>query len=409
MRKPGSEWYRYALVTSILLMISCLFISRAFLSVSMIVFFVLTLCRTKIIDQIRTALRNPLYAAVMVLFIIPFISGAWSADHDKWLDVVRIKLPLLLFPLAFAFNWPLLEKDWKLIAIFFSGMLFIAVTWSCANYQLHASYFNEAYLKAKLIDTPLDNDHVRFSWLVVIGVIVNSILWLKSKSRWWKVILLLIILSLVLYLHLLAARTGLVCLYIFAIGSIVYLLRITANKKWIISLAVLLVIAGITAWFAFPTLQNRYRYFKYDLSTVKRNQYIPGSNDGARVLSLKAGWSVLKQHSLGVGAGDVMHETDKWYSANIPNMVETDKFYPCSEWITYGMFAGWPGVLLFTVIMMVPFFIKVPRYTFIWVILNGIAAFSFIFDIGLEAQYGAFIYPFIILCFYKWITNKRIL
>jgi hypothetical protein len=72
------------------------------------------------------------------------------------------------------------------------------------------------------------------------------------------------------------------------------------------------------------------------------------------------------------------------------------------------MFAGWPGVLLFTVIMMVPFFIKVPRYAFIWVILNGIAAFSFIFDIGLEAQYGAFIYPFIILCFYKWMNNKRI-
>lgn len=409
MRKPVSERYRYVLLVSILLMISCLFISRAVLSVSMMVFFVITLFRKGILNQIRTAFTHLLYLSMMMLFFIPLISGFWSADQAKWLDVVRIKLPLLLFPIAFAFNWPLLQKDWKTIALFFTSMLFIAVSWSFLNYLFHADFFNKAYLRAKLIDTPFDNDHVRFSWIVLIGIIVTSILWTRTVSKKLKAIAFLLIVYFAFYLHLLAARTGLICLYLIGVAVILHMLYTTSKRKLAIALLLLLITAGITSWFVFPTLQNRYRYFRYDISNVKSNKYVPGSNDGSRVLSLKAGWYVLKQHPFGVGAGDVLNETGKWYSTNISNMVESDKFYPCSEWITYGMFAGWPGVLLFTAIMIVPFFIKVQRYTFIWKILNATAAFSFIFDIGLEAQYGAFIYPFIILCFYKWTINKRTL
>ena len=102
-----------------------------------------------------------------------------------------------------------------------------------------------------------------------------------------------------------------------------------------------------------------------------------------------------------------MTETNKWYNKNVPSILETDKFYPCSEWVMHGMFAGWPGVFLFTVIMAMPFIIKVYRYKFLWIIVNCIAALSFVFDIGLEVQYGAFIYPFIILCFYKWIQQPK--
>ena len=337
------------------------------------------------------------------------MSGLWSEDHLKWLDVVRIKLPLLLFPIAFAFDWPLLEKEWKRIGLFFISAVFIAVTWSSLNYIYHATTFNEAYLRAKLIDTPLDNDHVRFSWIVVVAILVTVTLWMQRIIRSLKIIGILLILYFVFYLHLLAARTGLICLYLIGIAALIVLLNSKSNRKWSIGFLVLLISSGIISWFTFPTLQNRYRYFKYDISTVKSHHYVPGSNDGARVLSLRAGWHVLQQHPFGVGAGDVMHETDKWYNATITNMVETDKFYPCSEWLTYGMFGGWLGILLFTALMIVPFLIKVERYSFIWKVLNGTAAFSFIFDIGLEAQYGAFIYPFIILCFYKWITNKRIL
>ncbi len=50
------------------------------------------------------------------------------------------------------------------------------------------------------------------------------------------------------------------------------------------------------------------QYILYDLSLVQKGQYVEGSNDGARTMSLQAGWQVLEQNPLGAGAGDVMTE-----------------------------------------------------------------------------------------------------
>jgi len=36
---------------------------------------------------------------------------------------------------------------------------------------------------------------------------------------------------------------------------------------------------------------------------------------------------------------------------------EGDKILPGSEWLIYGAGAGWPGLLLFTFCMLIPFFL----------------------------------------------------
>ena len=73
---------------------------------------------------------------------------------------------------------------------------------------------------------------------------------------------------------------------------------------------------------------------------------------------MNAGWRVMNGHPVtGVGFGDISSETNNWYAINYPQMIATDKIYPSSEWLIYGAGCGWPGFLLFTVIMLVPFFI----------------------------------------------------
>ena len=114
---------------------------------------------------------------------------------------------------------------------------------------------------------------------------------------------------------------------------------------------------------------------------------------------------MLQQHPLGAGAGDIMHEANNWYAANVPQALATDKFFPCSEWLMYGGFAGWPGVILFTAIMLLPFFIRVKNYQTFWLVFAVTAAFSFAFDIGLEVQYGVFLYAFISMWWWKWMND----
>ena len=87
-------------------------------------------------------------------------------------------------------------------------------------------------------------------------------------------------------------------------------------------------------------------------------------------------------------------------------MQEQDKVYPASEWLMYGAGAGLPGFFLFTISMLIPFLTRV-RHQLPWWMLNAAAAFSFIFDIGLEVQFGVFIYAFTVLWWWKWMKEEK--
>jgi O-antigen ligase len=320
--------------------------------------------------------------------------------------LVRIKLPLLFFPIAFAGNWQLSKKQWLQLALVFSLLIFFGTVWSLWQYLQNAQAIQVSYLKAKTLPTPLENDHVRFSWLVCMAVIFSVYVIEKLKLKTARFLLACLSLFYVAYLHILSARTGLFSLYIFG-GLLVFRwLFSKENRKPAFLLLILILLMPLIAWLFFPTFQNRVRYIVYDFSYIKKDTYLQGANDGNRILSLKAGWNILQQHPLGVGAGDVFAETKKWYAVHVPDMLEEDKIYPASEWLIYGDVAGWPGFILFTAIMLFPLLEKKKESNFYWLSISIIAAFSFLFDIGLEVQFGVFIYLFVILCWWKWMQKE---
>lgn len=132
------------------------------------------------------------------------------------------------------------------------------------------------------------------------------------------------------------------------------------KKKWrSIILFILLIALPVISYYILPTFQNRVKYFLYDLSYFKNAEYLPGSNDGVRLLSIKAGWNVLNTNPFtGIGFGDIFAGAVHWYDNNYPQMPDRDKIYPSSEWIMYGAGCGWPGFILFTAVVVFPFFIK---------------------------------------------------
>jgi hypothetical protein len=164
-----------------------------------------------------------------------------------------------------------------------------------------------------------------------------------------------------------------------------------------------LLLLPLAAWLLLPTFRNRIAYILYDLSFIKKQAYLPGGNDGNRVQSFKAGWHILRTNPLGVGAGDVQDNVNAWYTENVPGMLDSDKLLPSSEWLVYGAAAGWPGLILFTLGMLLPLMLPVPKHRLAWMTLNSIAALSFLFDIGLEVQFGVFVYVFLILCCWKFL------
>jgi O-antigen ligase len=399
-----NRWRNKSILASFVLMLVCLFISRAALSVSMMLFFALTIVHKNLFHQLKAFYRNPLLIGISLLFFIPFISGLWSSDLDEWTAIIRIKLPLLLFPIAFAGYWKLSEAQWRTISAIFLALVFLGCCWSLLQYFQNASAFHKGYLRAQTIATPLENDHIRFSWLVSVAIIGCFLLWQKNQQKKTQIMLTGFAVFFVIYLHVLAARMGLFCFYLFLLLFGLWLLFKTKSTKDSLVVWALLLLFPLLAWFILPTFQNRIKYVVYDISNVRSHNYLPGSNDGARVLSLKAGWRVANENPLGVGAGDLRYKINEWYASNVPDLKQ--KFLPCSEILVYGGYAGWPGLAALIIILAVPFFMPVKKNMIFWYCLNAIVVFSFVFDSSLEAQFGVFIYTAILLWWWKWLNQQ---
>jgi hypothetical protein len=395
-------------LVSILIMLCGLLLSRVLLSSGLITFAVSCFIGQSIKNKFKTFLSSPVLWSMSLLFLLPLISGLWSQDLTNWLQILRIKFPLFLLPICFAGIDDFTKEDWEEFAFAFLSLVLIGAGWSLWQYLQNVQLIQAAYLRAQTIETPLGNDHVRFSLLVSLAILTATFLSVNSQKKLAKalvVCLWIAALLLIIYLHVLAARTGLICFYVGAFAAIVGFIAKLKNGWRYAWVLVLIISIPFVSWFAFPTFKNRISYFRYDLSSVRDNGYRTGSNDGNRLVSIKAGWRLQNMHPLiGVGFGDVETETQKWYLANYPQMTNTDRILPSSEWMMYGAGTGWPGFLLFTMIMVIPFLSRTRDANICWVLLNVSLALSYLFDIGLEVQYGVFIHAFILLWWSKWLN-----
>jgi O-antigen ligase len=403
------DWRVHLLFLSIAGMMIALFFSRAMLSVCMGAFVLVSFLHKDIKGHFRVFFSSPLLWSMSLLFILPLFSGLWSDDQEEWRRVLRIKIPLLLLPLAFAGPFGFSRNQWNLLIYFFISLTTAGSIWSLFYYAGDMQAINASYLKAKSIATLLGNDHIRFSWLVSIAAMAAGGLWWRTRKR-QKIISLVLLLVcgwLIIFLHLLAARTGLFSLYIILFITGAWLAIQKTRPLRGTALLGLLFALPFLAYSLFPSFRNRVKYILYDYAHFKDDRYLPGGNDAARVISLRAGWSLLLQNPVtGTGAGDIWTETRKWDQARYPGILENDILYPSSEWLIYGLIAGWAGVLLFTIIMIIPFFIH-RKPMLVWVLLNLTAAFSFLFDMGLEVQFGVFVYSFVILWWWKWLEGNN--
>lgn len=404
-------WKNAIIFILMIIMMAALFFSRAVLSAGIIAFTVISFIHPGFKKHIRHFFESPLLWGMSLLFFLPLISGLWSEDKKEWLEMIQVKLPLFVLPLAFAGPLYFSKKQWEWLAIIFISFVTAASIWSMFHYVGNMSAANEGYLRAKTIITPLENDHVRFSWLISVTALLAG--WLsvtkrkENKALSW--ILALLLAWLVIFLHILAARTGLISFYIMLAVIAVWLLVKKLKWKYGIALLIILIALPVIAYLSLPTFHNRVKYFLYDMEYFKKTNYLPGGNDAVRVISLKAGWEVMnKEPVTGVGFGDILSESKNWYAANFPQMLETDKIYPSSEWMIYGAGCGWPGILLFSFVMLIPFWIKTGN-RLLWWLLNTTAAFSFLFDTGLEVQFGVFIYSFVVLWCWKCIQQKDVI
>lgn len=378
-------------------MIVGLFASRALLSVAIGVFFLSAPLRLGMKQWLMQAVRNRLVWIFGLLWLMPLVSGIWSADKDAWLDVVRIKLPLWMLPLGWVgLSLPkqsIQRIGWLLVAGTFFGSIY-----TLAPLFVDVSSVQTHYLRGGSLPTPLENDRVRFSWLIVAACWWLHGEWQRSFGT-KRICIALIGGFFIVFLHVLAVRIGLLCLYMLIAFLLARLSLEPIHRKWSLPLFLGLLCLPLIMYWTVPTFRSRIDYIRYDWSYTLQGNYLPGGNDAIRVQSLQASAAVIRNHPLhGVGFGDIRSAMGAVYQQINPMLTVSERIYPANEWAVYGVGTGWLGVLIFSGLMIGLFFYPSsdPFRGRSWTLAT---VATFVTDIGLEVQYGVFLVPFLMLFF----------
>lgn len=389
-------------------MVAGMLFSRGLLSVSMIVMFANAL-HPALLRESWQRCRNSRFALFSFLFFLAYaLSGFWSEDIANWSRILQIKLPFLFLPFAFI-NAPLHKPELQRYTIY--GILLTLLGGMIYSFSFLAA--NPDFLNvAPHLPSPLEGDYIRFTMALVLGLQMifylfseKSLFRLKSPE---KALLVAWSIVSIAYIHIQAAKSGMLCLYILII---IYIAGRYLRKRPGLGFAFLFLLgsASIIGGMTIPSIKRQ-------VSNIVKEQKMWATNDTTqfnnassfvpRLISYKVALELISEQPLtGVGTGDVKTEIDKRYKAEYPNMIEFFRLIPHNQFIFTMLVVGIP--LSLTLILMV--FAPLMRerrniYTIATLIIMFV---GLSIEPMLEVQNGVFVYLFFTLFWIAAFKTKR--
>lgn len=325
--------------------------------------------------------------AVGLIFFTYILSGVYSSNFDFFFERIRIALPLLL--LAISFQKISLKKFEKILLIFLFLVLIQAIVATTKFIIFHKS-FDILFHNGTLFPLPIH--HVRFSLMVSLAIFI-SFFFLKKTSRKKKrfKFLLLIASFLLIFLHLLAVRSGILGFY-FALCFVFYKYGFFTRKK---NLKILISASLISCFIIFcncyPALSNKIKTTTQSIQSIFQNDEIYNLSDYGRIASISAGIDAGKSNPfLGVGLGDLKDSCKEYFKTNYPDLEHTG-LLPHNQFVYVFAFSGIVGLGWF-IYAFFNFHFNQKKSNFLFDGFSIIILCSFFFDHTLETQIGMAFY-----------------
>jgi O-antigen ligase len=409
MKKMLSYWtipvQRYLACICCLTMIIGFQSSRGILSVAMIIMFVNAL-HPQMIRETWLRWKQSRFALFCVLFFLSYlISGLWSDNGEDWLRVLQQKLPFLVLPFAFM-NAPLQEYKYRKTVIL--CILFALVPGMI--YSLSYLVANPLYIKLYVhLPSPVEGDYIRFTTTLVLGLHLALYLLLEQKAgritSWERIFLVLWSILSIAYIHIQAAKSGLLCFYLLALlYTVTFLWK--RHKGLLIGLLGLMGSGAIIMAYTLPSVKKQVKQvaFEYKVwQTRDTSAYNYTSSFVPRLLSYEVALNILAQKPFtGVGAGDLYPVIRQRYIEHYPNLIPFFRLVPHNQFICTALMVGIP--LSCSLFIMVFSAVHRLRRYFFPIVNLCLMIISLIIEAMLEVQYGVFVYLFFTLF---WISVYR--
>lgn len=344
-------------------------------------------------------------------FLTYFISGLWSSDLSYWLKATINKLPFIILPFVFLSIPVHKEKVRNTIIFSLIFMQLLLIGYSLTQLALHWDIYIKGYEFSRPIPTTKYNDHIRFSIsLVLSSFMILYLLFEKNTiKKAAKYILTAILFIFIIYIHILAAKSGLICLYlslmifgIFKIGR--------RNKVLGFLIALFIISLPFLGYLFVPTFKTKIDYVNYELHKTKEaDRYDYTLSDAGRMITYEIGSEAIKEHPLlGVGAGDLMDEMRQGYKRDYPEITADQQFGPINQFMFTALSVGIPLSLVLLAMCVLPFFMKINNR--IYLIVTSLALIvSLMVEAPLELQFGVFTYLFFMIIWINILKKQTIL
>lgn len=382
------------------LMIAGFLFARALLSVGMIVFFLNALHPEKIQTNWQQFKRSRFSIFSIIFFSAYLLSGLWSEDKADWFSTVQIKLPFIFLPFAMLDLQVKKAGVLKIIVASLLACLFAGMIYGFSFIVTQTSDFKAG----RHLPSPLEGDYIRFTIAIVLALLLVIYLYTYrlqyTLNKTHLRLMLLWSIIAILYIHIQAAKSGLVSFYIL-IGMFILhnLIRKKRGLLIICGMVVAVIIAGIFLS-KLPSVQKQIN----DLANEKR---VWETNDTKafntsysivpRLISYEVAGGIIKEHPLiGVGAGDIMPEIEHSYAVNYPSIRVLGRILPHNQFICTALATGIPVGLLLLYFACIPVIRKKDRNIFI-LVNTVIILFGMLIEPMLEVQFGIFVYLFFTL------------
>ncbi len=326
------------------------------------------------------------------------LSYFWSSNKADWAYRMEIKMPFLLLPLAFSLLPAFSLNQLRGFTVAICSLLLISAIYSAS---FLASNFNDliyGYKVSKVLPTLAENDHIRFSLCILLTIIWCAYFWPRLEGKIMKGFVAITMVVLSVYLHVLAARTGLMLWYLFIIAYTVFYVS-RRNKALAIAVFIVLIVMALVAIEYVPTLRNRVGYFNYMYILFRQGEISAIYSDMNRMISYEISSRVIAAHPLaGVGLGDMMTAMAKGYDKYYPGTDNDLKILPHNQFLVMGLAVGIPALLLFVTWVFAPLrYVRRNRDSFFFAMVWLVLLLPLLVEPMLEIQFGVFVYLFFLL------------
>lgn len=266
----------------------------------------------------------------------------------------------------------------------------IGVAYPIGFYLTHSFSAVQDYGQGRSLPTFMDTDHVRFSiFLCASFLLLLSQPILQKKMRIFLATMLAVIIV------FLAVRTGwtilILTIFLYPLLEWKQLQAITQNKAGLLIAITLALLAS--AYFLFPTVQQKIAYSIWEWKQFQPQQYNPTYSDGTRRAINWAAWQAIQEGHSNAGWAGIPANLSASFSQLFKGQ-STEFGWPFNQWLFWWMGAGWWTMILFSGWLLYPILkgvqLRAPGLI-IWTIAISI---SCLIETTLNYQYGAFLHVF---------------